>query len=246
MRAKLRAPADQDLIWINLALRGHAAPVPFSRASASTPCHARFPSHDPADLASDPRPRRCPHDAVKVLLLGAGELGKEVVIALQRLGRGSHRRRPLRRTLPHTRSRTAPMCSNMADPAALRALIESVRPAIVVPEIEAIATEALADDRTRRPRARRPDRARRPADDEPRRHPPPRGGAVGAADVAVSLRQFAGGTARGRCSADRPAVRRQAGDVLVGQGPEQDRARPKHRARRGTTPTPADAWRSDA
>jgi phosphoribosylglycinamide formyltransferase 2 len=82
-----------------------------------------------------------PH-AVKVLLLGSGELGKEVVIALQRLGvevtaADRYPDAPAHQVAHHAR------VLNMADPVELHALIESVRPAIVVPEIEAIATDAL-------------------------------------------------------------------------------------------------------
>ena len=81
--------------------------------------------------------------ALKVMLLGAGELGKEVIIALQRLGV---------EVIAVDRYANAPgqqvahraHVINMADAAALRALIEAERPAIVVPEIEAIATDALA------------------------------------------------------------------------------------------------------
>ena len=80
--------------------------------------------------------------ALKVMLLGAGELGKEVIIALQRLGV---------EVIAVDRYANAPgqqvahraHVINMADAAALRALIEAERPAIVVPEIEAIATDAL-------------------------------------------------------------------------------------------------------
>jgi phosphoribosylglycinamide formyltransferase 2 len=82
--------------------------------------------------------------AVRVLLLGAGELGKEVIIALQRLGV---------EVIAADRYANAPgqqvahrsHVLNMADPAALRALIEEVRPHIVVPEIEAIATATLVE-----------------------------------------------------------------------------------------------------
>ena len=81
--------------------------------------------------------------ALKVMLLGAGELGKEVIIALQRLGV---------EVIALDRYANAPgqqvahraHVINMADPAALRAVIETERPAIVVPEIEAIATDTLA------------------------------------------------------------------------------------------------------
>jgi phosphoribosylglycinamide formyltransferase 2 len=82
--------------------------------------------------------------AIRVLLLGAGELGKEVIIALQRLGV---------EVIAADRYANAPgqqvahraHVLNMADPAALRALIEEVRPHIVVPEIEAIATATLVE-----------------------------------------------------------------------------------------------------
>ncbi|MCL6261869.1 formate-dependent phosphoribosylglycinamide formyltransferase [Craterilacuibacter sp. RT1T] len=76
------------------------------------------------------------------MLLGSGELGKEVVIALQRLGV---------ETIAVDRYSDAPAMQvahsshviNMHDAAALRALIEAVRPHYIVPEIEAIATEEL-------------------------------------------------------------------------------------------------------
>jgi len=82
--------------------------------------------------------------ALRVLLLGAGELGKEVLIALQRLGV---------ETIAVDRYAGAPghqvahrsHTIAMTDAAALRALIAAERPHLVVPEIEAIATEALAD-----------------------------------------------------------------------------------------------------
>ena len=81
--------------------------------------------------------------ALKVMLLGAGELGKEVIIALQRLGVeviavDRYANAPGQQVAHHAH------VINMADPVALRALIEAERPAIVVPEIEAIATDALA------------------------------------------------------------------------------------------------------
>lgn len=80
--------------------------------------------------------------AVRVMLLGAGELGKEVLIALQRLGV---------ETIAVDRYADAPgqqvahraHVIDMSDAAALRALIVAERPHFVVPEIEAIATEEL-------------------------------------------------------------------------------------------------------
>jgi phosphoribosylglycinamide formyltransferase 2 len=80
--------------------------------------------------------------AVKVLLLGAGELGKEVVIALQRLGVEVIAADRYPNAPGHQVAHRAHVL-NMADPTALRALVEQERPAIVVPEIEAIATDAL-------------------------------------------------------------------------------------------------------
>ncbi|MGE5178245.1 MAG: formate-dependent phosphoribosylglycinamide formyltransferase [Bacteroidota bacterium] len=80
--------------------------------------------------------------ATRVMLLGAGELGKEVVIALQRLGA---------EVIAVDRYDHAPAhhlahrhhVIDMADSAALRAVIERERPHLVVPEIEALATDEL-------------------------------------------------------------------------------------------------------
>ena len=82
--------------------------------------------------------------AVKVLLLGSGELGKEVVIALQRLGVEVIAADRYANAPAHQVAHRSHVL-NMADPRELRALIESERPAIVVPEIEAIATDALVE-----------------------------------------------------------------------------------------------------
>jgi phosphoribosylglycinamide formyltransferase 2 len=82
-----------------------------------------------------------PH-ATKVMLLGSGELGKEVLIALQRLGVETtavdrYDNAPGQQVAHHARTIT------MSDPAQLKALIEAERPHLVVPEIEAIATPTL-------------------------------------------------------------------------------------------------------
>jgi phosphoribosylglycinamide formyltransferase 2 len=82
-----------------------------------------------------------PH-ATRVMLLGSGELGKEVLIALQRLGVETiavdrYDNAPGQQVAHHARTIA------MSDPAALRALIEAERPDLVVPEIEAIATPVL-------------------------------------------------------------------------------------------------------
>jgi phosphoribosylglycinamide formyltransferase 2 len=82
--------------------------------------------------------------ATKVMLLGSGELGKEVLIALQRLGvetiavdRYDHA--PGHQVAHHARTIA------MTDPEQLKALIMQERPHLVVPEIEAIATGALEE-----------------------------------------------------------------------------------------------------
>ena len=80
--------------------------------------------------------------AIKVMLLGSGELGKEVVIELQRLGV---------ETIAVDRYANAPAQQvahrahviDMTDAGALRALVERERPHLIVPEIEAIATDEL-------------------------------------------------------------------------------------------------------
>ncbi|TAK93082.1 MAG: formate-dependent phosphoribosylglycinamide formyltransferase [Aquabacterium sp.] len=82
--------------------------------------------------------------AARVMLLGSGELGKEVLIALQRLGVETiavdrYENAPGQQVAHHSRTIT------MSDPAQLRALIESEKPHLVVPEIEAIATPVLEE-----------------------------------------------------------------------------------------------------
>ena len=83
-------------------------------------------------------------NATRVVLLGSGELAKEVLIALQRLGVETtavdrYPNAPGHQVAHHARTIT------MSDPAALRALIEAEHPDVVVPEIEAIATPTLVE-----------------------------------------------------------------------------------------------------
>ena len=82
--------------------------------------------------------------ATRVMLLGAGELGKEVIIALQRLGVEVIAVDRYPNAPGHQVAHRAHVI-NMADGAALRALVEKERPHIIVPEIEAIATDMLAE-----------------------------------------------------------------------------------------------------
>jgi phosphoribosylglycinamide formyltransferase 2 len=82
--------------------------------------------------------------ATRVMLLGSGELGKEVVLELQRFGC---------EVIAVDRYPNAPAMQvahrshviNMLDPAALRQVVERERPKLIVPEIEAIATLALLE-----------------------------------------------------------------------------------------------------
>lgn len=80
--------------------------------------------------------------ATRVMLLGSGELGKEVIIALQRLGVEviAVDRYP---NAPGMQVAHRSHVIAMTDGVALRELIERERPALVVPEIEAIATDTL-------------------------------------------------------------------------------------------------------
>ncbi len=83
-------------------------------------------------------------NALRVMLLGAGELGKEVIIALQRLGV---------EVIAVDRYANAPgqqvahraHVIQMTDGAALRTLIEREKSQLIVPEIEAIATDTLVE-----------------------------------------------------------------------------------------------------
>lgn len=82
--------------------------------------------------------------ATKVMLLGSGELGKEVLIALQRLGVETIAVDRYENAPGHQVAHRAHTIA-MSDPVQLKALIESERPHLVVPEIEAIATPALQE-----------------------------------------------------------------------------------------------------
>ena len=166
--------------------------------------------------------------ATRLMLLGCGELGKEVVIEAQRLGV---------EVIGVDRYADAPAMQvahrahviDMLDPAALRAVIERERPHFIVPEIEAIATAELlaleAEGFTVIPTARA---ARLTMDREGIRRLAAE--QLGLADLALSLRQHGRGLSRRRRRA-RHALRREAGDVELRQGPER-RAPPGGRAAR--------------
>ena len=82
--------------------------------------------------------------ALKVMTLGSGELGKEVIIALQRMGVeviavDRYPNAPGHQVAHHAE------VVDMTDREALRAVIERHRPDVIVPEIEAIATDLLVE-----------------------------------------------------------------------------------------------------
>ncbi|MGN4957663.1 formate-dependent phosphoribosylglycinamide formyltransferase [Aeromonas sp. 23P] len=81
--------------------------------------------------------------ATRALLLGSGELGKEVAIELQRFGIEviAADRYP---NAPAMQVAHAAHVLDMLDGAALRALVAEVKPDLIIPEIEAIATDTLA------------------------------------------------------------------------------------------------------
>ena len=82
--------------------------------------------------------------ATRVMLLGSGELGKEVIMSLQRLGVEVIAVDRYPNAPGHQVAHRAHVI-DMTDGAALEALIEQERPHLVVPEIEAIATDKLAE-----------------------------------------------------------------------------------------------------
>lgn len=84
----------------------------------------------------------CTTSAKKVLLLGSGELGKEVAIELSRLGVeviacDKYDNAPAMQVSHQAR------VFNMLDAQALRTIVEEVRPDLIVPEVEALATSEL-------------------------------------------------------------------------------------------------------
>ena len=82
--------------------------------------------------------------ALRVMLLGAGELGKEVIIALQRLGVEVIAVDRYENAPGHQVAHRAHVIA-MTDGDALRRLVEQEKPHLIVPEIEAIATDMLVE-----------------------------------------------------------------------------------------------------
>ena len=85
--------------------------------------------------------------ATRVMLLGSGELGKEVIIALQRLGVEVIAVDRYANAPGHQVAHRAHVI-DMTDAAVLRKLIEEERPHLIVPEIEALNTQLLAEIET--------------------------------------------------------------------------------------------------
>ncbi|MEE3853281.1 formate-dependent phosphoribosylglycinamide formyltransferase [Gordonia sp. LSe1-13] len=110
------------------------------------PVDPEVPTAVPAPAVGPPAVLGTPlsPSATKVMVLGAGELGKEVIIAFQRLGVeviavDRYADAPGQQVAHHAE------VVDMTDGDALLALIDRYRPHYVVPEIEAIATEALVE-----------------------------------------------------------------------------------------------------
>ena len=82
--------------------------------------------------------------ALRVMLLGSGELGKEVIISLQRLGVEVIAVDRYADAPGHQVAHRSHVIA-MTDREALRAVIEKERPHVIVPEIEAIATDLLVE-----------------------------------------------------------------------------------------------------
>ena len=176
--------------------------------------------------------------ATRVLFCGGGELGKEVVIELQRLGV---------EVIVVDRYANAPAMQvahrshtlSMLDGEALRAVIEKEKPAL-----------HRARDRGHRHRHaggagdrglhRHPDGARRAPDHEPRGHPAPGGRGTRPGDIALPLCRHARGIRRGT-RRDRPALRGQADHEFLRQGPEHRETAGRHRRAPGNTRRKADA-----
>src|SRR5450830_2078900 len=139
MGGRIRRPCSA-----RLCRRAGAAPLPrATRVPYSAP--VAFPSHfRPPLFHMTTLGTPLSASATKVMLLGSGELGKEVLIALQRLGVETiavdrYENAPGQQVAHHARTIT------MSDPAQLKALIEAEHPHLVVPEIEAIATPMLEE-----------------------------------------------------------------------------------------------------
>lgn len=96
------------------------------------------------DFVSKPIGTAMTGNATTVLLLGAGELGKELTASFQRLGLEVHAVDKYLNAPAHQLAQYA-YVADITDPAQVRGLIQRVRPDYVVPEVETVATEVLAE-----------------------------------------------------------------------------------------------------
>ena len=122
--------------------------------------------------------------ATKVLMLGSGELGKEVVIELQRLGVeviacDRYANAPAMQVADRSHS------FSMLDSSEMRRVIEQEQPDLIVPEIEAIATDTLLE--LEQEGFQVIPTAKRPADHEPGGYPPPGCRGIRSCHVPLSL-----------------------------------------------------------
>ena len=161
--------------------------------------------------------------ATRVMLLGSGELGKEVVIALQRLGVeviAVDRYADAPGQQVAHRAHVVPM----TDADALRKIIDQERPHVIVPEIEAIATSLLVE--LEAAGAVRVTPTARAAQLTMNREGIRRLAAeTWPADLAVPVRRHRTGTARGHRRRHRLSLRDQARHVVLGQGTVRDQVR---------------------
>jgi phosphoribosylglycinamide formyltransferase 2 len=84
------------------------------------------------------------NSATKAMLLGSGELGKEIAISLQRLGVEVIAVDRYANAPAHHIAHRAYVI-DMTDPVAVKELVNKEQPDLIIPEIEALATEALAE-----------------------------------------------------------------------------------------------------
>ncbi|MGV9791911.1 formate-dependent phosphoribosylglycinamide formyltransferase [Gordonia sp. NPDC003422] len=137
--------------WVEPTAHPAEPPAPNLVKPAAEQATPAADAPKPVEDSGEPESRVGPPDvigtplsptATKVMVLGAGELGKELVIAFQRLGVevvavDRYADAPGHQVAHHAE------VIDMTDPDAVLALIDKHKPAYVVPEIEAIATDAL-------------------------------------------------------------------------------------------------------
>ena len=176
--------------------------------------------------------------ATRALLLGSGELGKELTISLQRFGVEviAVDRYP-NAPAQHVAHRSHVI--DMTDSAAVKQLIAMERPDFIIPEIEAIATEALAEIEAEGWCTIVPNARAHSVDDEQGRYPNPRRRTVENPHLRLCLRRILFRIAGGRRRRYRLSLLYQADHVVIrqrsinGEKPRISLSKP------GTLPNPA-------